>query len=124
MAIDLKIELEDEQTYYTPGMQIKGRILWTPDQSPKEIVGCLGWQTHGKGDKDSEVLVEQRWTPLPGVNFVKFSWTIPRAPLSLSGSIINIQWFVEAEAVKPNGETSRMIQIGYSAQPIRLQTVI
>lgn len=123
MAIDLRIELDDANACYTPGSQLLGRIVWGDEHSPREIVGYLSWQTHGKGDKDSETLIEQHWTPQPGVHFVKFNWVVPRAPLSLNGSIINIQWVVEAESTKPSGTTSRLVHVGYSAQPIALQSI-
>ncbi len=118
----IKIHLTDDRTTYTPEQTIRGKLEWQLDDRPRAIELQLIWQTEGKGTKDADAAVVQRWdSPAPS-DELSFELTVPPGPLSYHGSMISILWTLEALAVKPHAVASCGITISTAGQAIEFST--
>lgn len=81
------------------GGSISGRATVTTD----ELIKCrgvdlvLGWRTEGRGDRDQQLILEDRVHAgelYPGTRVFPFQATLPEGPISYDGHHIKIVWFV------------------------------
>ncbi len=119
----LRIEIKNSTKAFQPGSLIQGKVYWEQPNTPKEIVATLFWHTEGKGDEDTEIVVEQRWTPNSEKGSESFEWEVPRGPISKVGSLIHIYWAIEVATTKP-AETAKLdLVVSHLGRPIHTNSL-
>ncbi len=107
MSASITIQVDYDNTEFTPGDTISGTVSWLPTQGTESIALRLFWFTSGRGTQDVDLIEELTWPVSPsntsGGN-EKFSFTLPNEPYSFSGQLISLSWALEA--VKQPEETS------------------
>ena len=95
MAI-LDVQLEGG-TIFRPGETIAGHASWHLDKKPKAARVRLFWYTMGKGTEDSQVEDQQVFDNPMQQDNRSFSFRLPIAPYSFSGTLITLRWGVELD---------------------------
>jgi len=102
----LSIEMNGNQTYFSPGQKIEGSARWHLEKAPENLEVRLLWFTQGKGTQDvglvESIPVDR---PLEEGSF-SFSFKLPDGPYSFSGKLISLLWAVEV-VTKPSDEAQR-----------------
>lgn len=91
----MSIRLENDRNLFKPGETLRGQALWALEKRPRAARVSLFWHTMGKGTEDSreegEVVFEN-----PGERDKRaFSFRLPPAPYSFSGTLVSLAWGVE-----------------------------
>lgn len=105
--ITLRIELADDRSWFLPGGQLEGRVVYRLDEPPEAVEVRLFWHTSGKGTEDVEIVDMQRFEGMGPHGEGAFAFTLPLGPYSFSGSLITLAWSLELVAL-PGGETERL----------------
>ncbi len=105
--IIMRIELDDDRSWFLPGGQITGRVVWQLDEPPEAVELRLFWHTSGKGTEDVEIIDVQPFEGTGPHGEGAFAFTLPLGPYSFSGSLITLAWSLELVAL-PGGETERL----------------
>jgi hypothetical protein len=92
---DLRLEIANEQTRFTPGDRIEGNVAWSLDERPEQVQLCLFWHTAGKGDRDVGIAVTMPFDDPSPRDERPFSLKAPPAPYSFSGQLITLTWSLE-----------------------------
>ncbi len=106
---DIRIDLDpgpwtepEFADYRICGEPVSGDIVIRSEEflNCRGVVVSLGWQTEGRGNKDSETVWEQRVHSGPierGETRIRFAAPLPaEGPMSYAGRYINIVWRVAA----------------------------
>lgn len=117
---ELRISLDQPDASY----QIGDTVHCTVHVSVSDSVECKGltlnrfWRTHGRGNRvsgNSEkiVLFKGRWAP--GEYQYKHSFEIRNGPLTYHGKIVNVDWYLKAQAdipwaFDPKAETEFLVK--------------
>ncbi len=119
----LRIQLEEQDARFRPGAALEGSVEWALEKEAKRIEIRLLWFTEGRGTRDVGV-VERDLIEGPGkMGQRQFRWKAPRAPYSFEGSLISLNWIVEA-AVDPGDLVERApLVISPFRVPVRLESV-
>ena len=106
-SCNISIRFDRNPPVYSPGDTISGTIDVVANASCHcdALVPHLCWKTGGKGDTDSEKYVHESlgtfdWNPGESYQY-PFSFVAPAGPVSYQGSIVHVNWFVEARADVP-----------------------
>ena len=98
----LKIILDKEPHCFHPGDTVTGHLVVVPyqDVDAKELKIVFRWKTHGSGNVDSETIDTiafdpPSWAPNEKQE-IPFTFQLPQSPLSHSGSLVNVEWVIEA----------------------------
>ncbi len=89
------------QNYRPTGGEVSGHVKISSDEdlSCRSIHLQVGWRTEGRGDTDSETILENVLHTgdfAAGEKEYNFRATIPAGPISYDGHHIKIVWFVSA----------------------------
>lgn len=115
------ISLSLEERAFLPGEVVNANVSWEPkkNKGPEFIVIKLLWFTEGKGEKDLQIVAEQKIEhPAPSGN-QSFHLSLPNFPWSYEGKILSIKWCIEAATEK--GLASQ-IEIVCAPQKERIRT--
>jgi hypothetical protein len=100
----LSITLDRDPPHYRPGDTLKGTLLAEVESDVKvdSLVVSSGWRTHGKGnvdeeEVDSEPFGAKHWSAGERHEF-PFSFVMPAGPVSYHGHLLNVDWYVKANA--------------------------
>ena len=107
MSASIKIQVDYDNSEFTPGDTISGTVSWLTTQGTESIALRLFWFTSGRGTQDVELISELEWPVSPSnpsESSEKFSFTLPNEPYSFSGELVSLTWALEA--VKLPEETS------------------
>ena len=117
---ELKIEISDDTTAFTPGQSIQGTIQWNLEENPESLELSLFWHTIGKGTKDISV-VERLKLDNPG-SFDKkqFSFKLPQGPYSFSGKLISLIWALELTSCPGDQTVRKEITVSHTGREILL----
>lgn len=102
MSSNLQIQIDYNNTEYTPGDTISGKVSWSQTSEAKTVELRLFWYTSGKGTQDIKVIEELSWPA--GQGHADFSFVLPNEPYSFSGTLVSLSWALEAVFLP--GETS------------------
>ena len=91
----ISLELDRKDGCYAPGDTITVEVHWDLNELPEAIFASLRWQTEGKGTDDSSVVTEEQIKPTSMKGRESITLRAPRAPLSFSGKLIRLNWFVD-----------------------------
>lgn len=100
----LSITLDREPPQYKPGEMLKGTLLAEVESDVKidSLVVSIGWRTHGKGNVDEE---QVDFEPMGAKTWsagerheLPFSFVMPKGPVSYHGYLLNVDWYVKANA--------------------------
>ena len=103
---DLQIELEESAATgrYRPGDEIAGtlRVQVNADCKCRTLPVTLSWRTHGIGNTDTLEVGRVEVGPFEwqagSTHEFPFRFTMPNGPVSYRGKLINVDWYIEAEA--------------------------
>jgi len=106
-SCDLAVLFDREERTYQPGETISGEVQAkvNEDVSCKALRIELCWQTHGRGNTDSEsvdTIVQPDLAWRSGMTYTyPFSFKAPKKPLTYHGHYLNIDHYVKARVDLP-----------------------
>lgn len=114
------ISLDLVDTVFEPGAMLAGQIEWNLARSPKRVTVAVGWYTSGRGSEDEGIEWQQEWQTEQHSGIETFRCQLPYEPLSYSGKLIEIIWYVSAETKKGRAHTRTDIVVAPQGQAITL----
>jgi hypothetical protein len=119
----LRIDVEDGRRWFLPGETVSGRAVWRLEEPPKNVDLRLFWFTSGKGTQDVEVVGEVGSDAASSAGEMSFSFELPLAPYSFSGSLITLSWALEL-VIQPGGHTERIdLVVAPTAVEVRIESL-
>jgi len=117
--MSLEIHL-DKTAPLEPGAQLNGTVRWSVDKGFDALELHLLWFTSGKGTQDVGVSATETITRPAQSGEQSFTFTLPDFPWSFSGTLVTLQWAVEA-LLEPKGESRREVFVlAPGGQEVRL----
>lgn len=105
MSDELRIELDEGRTTFSPDEVIRGRAIWMQSGVVQSARVCLVWYTEGKGTRDMDVAHDASLPVMVSSSGHPFELTAPaEGPFSFSGKLISLLWAVEL-VIEPGGKT-------------------
>jgi len=122
MTTPITIEVDYQNTEFTPGDTISGKVTWQAVEGDKKIALRLFWFTTGRGTQEVTVIEELSWPAAQGS--ADFSMLLPQEPYSFTGTLIALSWALEAVFL-PSEESSERYEFDLTpnGQPITLTPV-
>lgn len=119
----MPIQIKLDASVIRPGELLKGSVVWDFDSVPLEIILTVSWRTSGKGTEDSDLILEEEWSPDSKSGERGFEFQMPRGPISVRGNLISIDWQVECSSKRPNATYSVPFVLSQIAGPVRLSLI-
>ncbi|BDS06824.1 hypothetical protein NT6N_18640 [Oceaniferula spumae] len=122
MPTPITIEVDYQNTEFTPGDTISGKVTWQQVDGNRQVALRLFWFTSGRGTQDIEVIRELIWPMSEGS--ADFSLVLPEEPYSFSGTLISLSWALEA-VLLPSEDASERFEFNLTpnGRPITLTPV-
>lgn len=98
--VTIDIEIEDNQTSFSPGQTVSGTVCWLCLEPPKKASLVLFWYTEGKGDEDLGIVEKVKFDSPQASDNRRFEFQLPVGPYSFSGRLISLTWALELEVDK------------------------
>lgn len=121
----IEIATQGRRFVFAPGEVLEGSTAWELEAPPRAVSVALLWYTEGRGDQDVGVVATQDFEAPGQRDRRDFAFTIPRGPLSFSGTLISLAWALEVVAEPEGSEPapSQRIEILVSStgEEIRLR---
>lgn len=122
MPATITIEVDYQNTEFTPGDTISGKVTWQQVESDEKVALRLFWFTSGRGTQEVEVLRELVWPMSQGQ--ADFALDLPEEPYSFNGSLISLSWALEAVYLPSEEASDRYeFQLTPNGQAITLTPV-
>jgi hypothetical protein len=118
----IKIQLNDQS--FRPGQMLQGHVQWEFDSLPSKLVLSIDWRTSGKGTEDSETVFNDEWSPDTQCGKREFQFQLPRGPISVFGTLIQIGWQVECSCKRPSDSATASFVLSPLQHAIQLSTGI
>lgn len=104
-SCNLQLELDQPQKKFLPGETVAGTLTVdvTDDCTCNALTVKRLWKTHGKGTQNEggeqlQVFAEdERWSSGEVFEY-EFSFDVPPGPYTYRGDLINVDWYIRAEA--------------------------
>jgi hypothetical protein len=96
MSGEIGVKLERQN--YRPGERLEGQVAWQLPKPPRSVRIRLFWWTSGKGTRDLSVIEEHTVAAPQAAQMESFAFDLPVEPYSFKGTLITLQWCVEAIA--------------------------
>lgn len=116
----IQIQVDYNHTEFTPGDTISGKVQWGATHG-ETVELRLFWFTSGKGTQDIEVVQEASWPAGQGQG--DFSFPLPNDPYSFSGTLVSLNWALEAVLLPDDESVKYEFQLTPDGRPIRLDSV-
>lgn len=100
----MTIRVELARAQWRPGESLECTVSWEFVGTQKSVEVSLGWETQGKGTRDSDVAETVRFDNPARSDRKTFRIPVPEEPYSFSGKLVSLVWSVEALA-DPGGES-------------------
>jgi hypothetical protein len=101
----VKLQLEREDRVFRPGDPVRGTVQVTCNErcDLRSVVLKREWRTHGRGTADRDgpedtVLATDLSLSGGATRSFSFEFEAPSSPLTYRGRVVNIDWYVRAEA--------------------------
>jgi sporulation-control protein spo0M len=120
---DLTLRLDRDDRVYRPGETVLGEVrvrVHAPCRCDMLVLSHF-WRTHGKGNRDQgsptmQNLFSGDWSVGEEQRY-PFELTLPSGPVTYHGSLVNVDWYLEARAkiawaVDPRLETEVILRPG------------
>lgn len=120
----MSIQIKLEASVIRPGEWLKGMVAWDFDSVPSKIELDVSWKTSGKGTDDSDIVLEEEWSPDTKSDERSFEFQMPRGPISVEGNLISIGWQVECTSQRPNWTMKVPFVLSQIEGPVRLSSLI
>jgi len=91
------IQITDQRTAYDPGETVTGQVTWQLDSPPESAELRLVWSTRGRGITDYDIVQTVPFSDPQASETRPFTFTLPDAPYSFSGTLITLTWTLELE---------------------------
>ncbi|OVE74319.1 hypothetical protein BVX93_00210 [bacterium B13(2017)] len=121
----IDISLDDKDKIFKSGDVVSGKVTISAIQEIKcnKIIVELIWKTHGRGNRDSEVVdrIRDRESKITLTNHsthtIDFSFNIPNSPLTYHGHYLNIDYYIRVTldipwAIDPEESKEILVQAG------------
>ena len=109
LSVPGSMEIDLDRTVFEPGDVVQGTVRWNTGGSPAEsVLISLLWHTEGKGTEDSETVAQTQVDAPAARGEQRFALQLDTQPWSFSGTLISVQWIVEA-SIEPNGDLHRTV---------------
>lgn len=117
------LEIVLQQSAYQPGAVLEGELSWAEQPTPAELSLSLLWHTSGKGTEDAAVVETKTINLSSASGGSSFSFKLPEAPYSFSGSLISLIWAVEAVVLGQNESSQAEFVLSPAGREITLTPV-
>lgn len=118
------IEIQLDTTHFAPNSKVKGTILWQVSDKNKTLDLRLFWFTEGRGTQDVGIADELAINTLGNTQGEQeFTLQLPEAPVSFLGSLICLQWALEAEAIEDHDSERVEITVSLTDSEIELSPI-
>jgi hypothetical protein len=105
-AIRLELDVGGTRAF-EPGASVTGTAIWSAEVPPRGMELRLSWKVHGKGGSDFKIVETVALADPRASERRPFTFTLPVAPYSFRGSLIQLIWSLELVAL-PEEATSRV----------------
>ncbi len=120
---DLRVQIQDSRTAFSPGDTVAGTASWQVDERPEKAELNLLWSTRGKGTQDVEI-VEPIDFPDPQARDSRpFRLKLPAAPYSFSGQLISLVWTIELNLDPGDHHAAEEIVVAPNSQEVLLPRI-
>jgi hypothetical protein len=120
---ELSLKTADEKRGFKPGASIEVDAAWELDAPPDAIELRVVWYTLGFGTEDFQVVDTVRFEGPSENGRKRVPLTLPRAPYSFFGQIIELEWALELVALPSEDSTRLEIAISPLERPVHLSSV-
>ena len=111
LSVPGSVEIELDRSIFEPGDVVEGTVRWNTGGTPADsVLISLLWHTEGKGTEDSETVAQTQVEAPAARGEQRFALQLAEQPWSFSGTLISVQWLVEA-SVEPNGDLHRKVLV-------------
>lgn len=105
------VEIELDRPAFEPGDVVEGTVRWNSGgQAAESVLISLLWHTEGKGTEDAETVAQTHIDAPTSSGEQRFALQLETQPWSFSGTLISVQWIVEA-SLEPNGDLHRAVLV-------------
>ena len=117
----LRIDFVPRKAFFRPGEKVEVQVHWS-EPSPPELISLeVSWFTVGKGTGDSRSIAETEIVAEGASGHDRWSFILPRGPLSCDGKLLAIQWRILAECQSSGQEVEVPFVLGWEEGPIDLK---
>jgi hypothetical protein len=116
----LSIQIDGGEICFRGGTVITGIASWSLQSPPHEIVLELLWTTRGKGTVDSKVVETVRYAKPLAREQRPFALTLPSSPVSFSGKLVSLAWYLRLWARPSNEQTQLKIIISPTGRELEV----
>lgn len=117
---DFDLEIHGGVREFYPGEELTGTLRWVLPKAPPSISLILFWHTEGKGSRDGGIFEEKKWDHPSAYGEENFSFKLPLAPHSFSGTFITLEWGIEAYTGKGDNHRYEKIFLSPTGREIKL----
>ena len=114
------LTIELQKVCFAPSDVIRGTARWSLEGVPKCVTLHIGWYTIGRGTKDACVEFEKEWETAFSSGAEAFEFSLPHAPYSFAGKLIELKWYVSLEVEKGDAYARKDIVVSPQDAPISL----
>ena len=120
----LGIQIADDRTSFQGGQTVAGVVSWSLPKAPDEITLELLWTTRGKGTVDTQIVQAVRIQKPPSHGARPFQFQLPSSPISFSGKIVSLVWYLRLLARPSNEQAQLKIIVSPTGQEIELSEIV
>ena len=85
---------------FSAGDELKGVLSWSFAEKNREIALACGWYVSGSRYVDFRCHAQKVFRTADAVGEAPVSFQLPAGPLTLRGTLFEVQWIIEAVDVK------------------------
>ena len=119
----LQIQIAGGRTRFRGGQEISGEVSWELPVAPREVVLELLWTTRGKGTVDTAIVESIRFPKPPAKDEQPFRLRLPESPVSFTGKLVSLNWYLRVLAKPSNEQTQLKLIISPTGEEIELARI-
>lgn len=91
----LNIEIDDGRSAFAPGESLSGTASWTTEKPVESVEIRLFWRIKGTTFHDVQITDSTVFANAKTGDTRRFSFVLPAAPYSFTGSLMSLVWSLE-----------------------------
>lgn len=117
----VKINIDNHRTAFSPGETVPVQLEWDLDQDPGTIILNFFWFTKGHGNREFE-LAQSETIEDPGTfGKTDFEFSIPPMPYSFQGKYFSLDWAFDVELSATKETFRQEITVGPGEESVILK---